>query len=437
MLVLLRTLLIVLALTTLTHTQTRTALTGPPYSAADASASPRIATLLREISNKDGTAVDRFWSGVQASGAPLIEPIPHERGHSLITFVWRGSSDAHNVVIVDGVAVAVGGLNPVNSEMIHIGGTDVWYRTYKVRNDARFIYKLSENDSLQWFLDPNRKSKEVIDPLNPRVFPSNQSYVELPDAPSQKIALAASDMPGKVEKMRFHSTTLNDDRDVWVYTPHNFRTDGAPYPLAVVLDGLTYTTWVPVPTILDNLIAEGKIPPVVAVLVGSAKGRRDAEDSCLVAFGDFLANELVPWMQTNYRAKADPKSTVIGGPSRAGLASTCTAYQHPAVFGKVLSQSGSYWWKPDDDPKPEWLTRQIASSPAVPVQFYMEVGEMEIPLQLDTNRRLRDVLRSKRYVVDYREFNGNHTYLDWRGTFGDGLTSLLGPIVRERPAVQR
>jgi enterochelin esterase-like enzyme len=56
----------------------------------------------------------------------------------------------------------------------------------------------------------------------------------------------------------------------------------------------------------------------------------------------------------------------------------------------------------------------------------MEVGLMEISDQLDTNRRLRDVLRSKGYTIDYREFNGNHTYLVWRGTFGGGLISLLG-----------
>jgi enterochelin esterase-like enzyme len=50
---------------------------------------------------------------------------------------------------------------------------------------------------------------------------------------------------------------------------------------------------------------------------------------------------------------------------------------------------------------------------------------MEIPDQRDTNRRFRDVLNSKGYAIDYREFNGNHTYLHWRGSFGDGLVSLL------------
>jgi enterochelin esterase family protein len=302
--------------------------------------------------------------------------------------------------------------------MTNITPTDIWYRTYKVRNDARFVYKLSENDPLTSFVDANRKANTVIDPLNPRVFPTQHS------APSQEVALRPSDTPGKVEQSRFHSATLNNDRDIWVYTPHDFNRDGASYPLVVVLDGRPYTTWVPVPTILDNLIQQRRIAPVVAIMVGAVN--RETEQSCSTSFGNFLADELVPWMRANYHASAEPQLTVIGGSSRGGLASTCAAYHHPTVFGKVLSQSGSYWWKPDNSPNPEWLTAQFARVPKLPLRFYIEVGLMEISDQLDTNRRFQRVLNSKGYAVDYREFNGNHTYLDWRGTFGDGLVSLIG-----------
>jgi enterochelin esterase family protein len=45
---------------------------------------------------------------------------------------------------------------------------------------------------------------------------------------------------------------------------------------------------------------------------------------------------------------------------------------------------------------------------------------------LRPNRRLRDVLKAKGYAVHYQEFNGNHNYLNWRGSFADGLIALLG-----------
>ena len=131
-------------------------------------------------------------------------------------------------------------------------------------------------------------------------------------------------------------------------------------------------------------------------------------------------------MRERNRATGDPGLTIIGGSSLGGLASSCAAFRHPDVFGNVLSQSGSYWFTPGRDAGVEHLTAQFAKSAKLPVQFYIEVGEMEVADQLETNRRLRDTLRSRGYLVDYREFNGNHTYLQWRGSFGEGLTSLLG-----------
>jgi enterochelin esterase-like enzyme len=43
-----------------------------------------------------------------------------------------------------------------------------------------------------------------------------------------------------------------------------------------------------------------------------------------------------------------------------------------------------------------------------------------------TNRSLRDVLRAKEYDVYYQEFEGDHEFINWRGTLADGLIALLG-----------
>jgi len=42
------------------------------------------------------------------------------------------------------------------------------------------------------------------------------------------------------------------------------------------------------------------------------------------------------------------------------------------------------------------------------------------------NRHMRDVLQAKGYSVHYREFNGGHEYLNWRGTLADALLALVG-----------
>lgn len=387
-----------------------------PFRAAAASASPRLAKLRTDIRSSGQAAVDAFWNEIRQHGAPIVEPAADER-HSLVTFVWRGSAEAKNVVVVDGVALGVGGVDPANSRMTRIPETDVWFRTYDVRNDARFTYALSENDPLTSFVDPNRKSNSKPDPLNSRKFSTGQSYLELRDAPPQPwVAPRSPEMSGTVK-----NTTLNN-RAVWVYTPAGFQTAGERYPLVVTLAAPAYMNLISLSNILDNAIAEKRIPPVVAAAVAGAP----ADLMCSPEYADFLAREVVPWMQKNYHATNDPKQTVIGGSSLGGLASTFAAVSHPEVFGKVLSQSGSYWWKPDNEVEGEWLTKRVASTEKLPVDFFIEVGRMEAPEdQLAGNRRMRDALVAKGYRVQYQEFNGNHTYLAWRGTFGAGLVSLL------------
>jgi len=397
-----------------------------PFRAAQDVFSPRIARLRADFAMNGTSAVEAFWHELAVSGAPLVEPIPNDSEHSLVTFLWRGSRAAENVVITDGVSIGVGGADPLNSRMTRLDGTSVWYRSYVVRNDGRFTYALSENDPLALFTDPARMSNSMPDPLNSNRLPIiGQTYVALPEAASRSwtVRLTPRDS-GEVQEQELNG------RDLRVYTPPAFHESGEAYPLVLTMAGGFYADMVEVIPTLNHLIAEGRIPPVVAVVVS---GTGD-ELSCSPEFAQFLADELVPWMRMNYHATARPERTVIAGSSRGGLASACTAVHRPDVFGKVLSQSGSFWWnreyksreEGDDLSSAELLTQEIASMDRVPVAFYVEVGLMEFEGQLDTNRRFRDALAAKGYEVDYREFNGNHSYVNWRETFGEGLVSLLG-----------
>ena len=132
-------------------------------------------------------------------------------------------------------------------------------------------------------------------------------------------------------------------------------------------------------------------------------------------------------MRETYRAGADPALTVVSGASLGGLAASFAAFQHPDVFGNVVSQSGSYWWTPAQDAAPEWLTRRFAAESPKAVRVSMSVGAMEIPEQLETNRRFRDALTARGYAVSYSEFNGNHSYLNWRADLARHLVHLIGP----------
>jgi enterochelin esterase-like enzyme len=62
----------------------------------------------------------------------------------------------------------------------------------------------------------------------------------------------------------------------------------------------------------------------------------------------------------------------------------------------------------------------------------MDVGVFEADFMgggleaLEPNRHMRDVLLAKGYDVQYQQFIGGHDYINWRGTFADGVTALVG-----------
>ncbi len=122
-----------------------------------------------------------------------------------------------------------------------------------------------------------------------------------------------------------------------------------------------------------------------------------------------------------------PRRTVAAGSSYGGLAAVFAGLRYPAIFGNVLSLSGSFFWKPEAEAQQEWLAKKVAASPKLAVRFYLEVGVMEsYPLQIDGNRHMRDTLRAKGNSVGYAEYNGGHSFLNWSVGTATGLLFLLG-----------
>jgi enterochelin esterase family protein len=207
------------------------------------------------------------------------------------------------------------------------------------------------------------------------------------------------------------------------------------YHLLVIFDGFAYLRVIPTPTILDNLIAAGKLPPFVALLVDNVD--RDRELPCYAPFTDFLVKELLPWARARYPITSDPAETVVAGSSYGGLAAAYAGLSYPEVFGRVLSQSGAFWWRPEtahlpgDTPMPhEWLIQRFVESERLPLRFYLDVGIFENgfkdPGMLVANRHMRDVLLARGYPVTSVEYAGGHDYPWWEITLPDGLLALAG-----------
>jgi enterochelin esterase family protein len=228
---------------------------------------------------------------------------------------------------------------------------------------------------------------------------------------------------------------MANPRKVWVYTSPAAQLE-KPNMLILFDGGTTYQNRIPTTAILDNLYAAHKIGETIVIFVDNGGPARSQDMNFNDAFVKFLTDELLPWVQQEYKFKAEPSRTALGGDSLCGAIGAYAALRRPDVFGKVLAQSGAFQIRnPNDADKnePEWLARQFAQSPKSNAVFCLEVGRMETRPEgndgttlLASNRHLRDVLKAKGYVVHYSEVYADHDPVHWRRTLPEALTVVLG-----------
>ncbi|GAA3664682.1 hypothetical protein GCM10022224_031050 [Nonomuraea antimicrobica] len=139
------------------------------------------------------------------------------------------------------------------------------------------------------------------------------------------------------------------------------------------------------------------------------------------------------WTRREFGVGSRPELNVIGGASLGGLTALYTALGRPDVFPNVISLIGAVGLARYGER--DWLLRQYAESPRLPLNIYQAAGLLDndvfpggIPPMLDANRRLQAVLREKGYPVTYHEFAGGHDWVWLADTFAQALVHLLaGP----------
>lgn len=402
---------------------------GPEPPVREDYSSPRLKRLAEDVKAERADVVRAFWNEVAGKG-PLVEDIAGNDRDADVTFLWRATYDTRNVRLMGAL---------YGNYLSHLSGTDVWYKTVRLRRGSRFTYVISPNDRPE-----TRWATVQLDPGNPRKFPDDptypfvsQSVLDMPGAPDEEWALRTPVRRGLIEERTVTSALLKNEDQIWIYTPPGYSPSAGPYPLVVLLDGAAYVSrrFGNAPTTLDNLINDGRIRPPIVLFDPRNRGVASSHAS----YGEALVREIMPMLRASYPISTNPADTVIGGYSAGGTAAAQIALLHSDVFGNVLSQSGAFRGRDPGDEEPNATARKYLAEPRRPIRFYLETGlydnvpGADLPLyelvldetNLMGNRHLRDVLRAKGYDVTYREVGANHDYVHWRAMLADGLITLL------------
>jgi enterochelin esterase-like enzyme len=175
-------------------------------------------------------------------------------------------------------------------------------------------------------------------------------------------------------------------RNVWVYVPHQYVA-GTPAPFIVCQDGGGYRNRLT--PVLDNLIAQRRLPAMIAVMINSGGGdSRGSErgleyDTVSDVYTSFVENEVLPKIAHDYKITltSDPDGrATMGGSSGAACAFTMGWFR-PDLYHRILSYSGTFvnqQWPPNpDSPHGAWEYHEhlIPENPAKPLRVWLEVGE--------------------------------------------------------------
>jgi len=176
-------------------------------------------------------------------------------------------------------------------------------------------------------------------------------------------------------------------RHVAVYIPKQYVA-GTLAPFIVGADGPDNLLF----TVLDNLIAEGKVPAMIAISVGNGSGdaqgsERGLEyDAMSGVYADFIEKEVLPLVESKCDVKLtkDPAGRATMGGSSGGSCALIMAWYHPEWYHRVLTYSGTYinqqWPYNPKTPHGAWEfhERLIPDSRKKPLRIWMEVGDQDL-----------------------------------------------------------
>jgi enterochelin esterase-like enzyme len=262
----------------------------------------------------------------------------------------------------------------------------------------------------------------VADPASETFYGMGRmaSGIEIPFAQGQYYEI--SNVPhGEIRIKRYYSNVYETWRTFYIYTPPGYDASVSQrYPVLYLLHGggedqRGWATQGRTDLILDNLIAAGKAKPMLVVMMDGNGGSMAFAEQSLRSFVSELKENIIPFVEKNYRAEADQKSRALAGLSMGGLQTLYAGIYNTDLFAYLgVFSSG---WLPQQknisDAQYKYISENASKVGRDLKIFWIAMGGKEdIAYQNCQNMMTRfDELKIK---YKYHEYPGGHTWPVWR-----------------------
>ena len=226
---------------------------------------------------------------------------------------------------------------------------------------------------------------------------------------------------GDLRIKRYYSEVTNSWRDFYMYTPPGYDQNVTEkYPVLYIMHGggedqRGWATQGKTDLILDNLIAEKKALPMIVIMVDGNFPLNGFGEEALKVFEKELKQSILPFVEKNYRVKAEAKSRALAGLSMGGIQTLYAGVRNTDLFS-YLGVFSSGWFadrKEMSEPQYEFIKNNVDKINGNLKQFWISQGGKE-DIAYNNCKIMLSRLDDMKIKYTYYEYPGGHTWPVWR-----------------------
>lgn len=356
-----------------------------------------------EFLNLINSSPDSLKSSIIDSFIVSTPEFPLIENDTLVHFIYR--NNVSNVSVSGDATNWEAGI--YNMENLY--NTNFWYYSHVYENDARLDYKFVINQT-NW----------ILDPLNPHTIPGGfgvNSELRMPQWEFPEEISFYPNLPhGTLEDTVFYSINLGNSRQIKIYLPPSYHHTNENYNIVLFHDGLEYISLAKADNIMDYMIHNHLINPIIAVFIPPIERTREYAGDLQDEFTLFIVEELLPWIDNRYRTFGTGVSRAMAGASYGGNISLWIGINHPDIIGHISAQS-SYVQSS--------IFQVIQNGPTLDLDIYIDIGTYDIPLLIPMVFSLDDILTEENYMHQFEVFNEGHSWGNWRSNIDTYLQQFF------------